>query len=263
MKHAKRKPVGDASQVNGLQLFLHSLHQVTGNFAVAIRISALLYLAQVAVVSLTDLSLLTDEAAMRAAIEAGSFPWGRLSLVVLVAVGVNLWIAVAWHRYVLRVEVPESVIPPFRADRMLAYFGKMIALGLLLAIPMMILMGATGPVVAGGGALGSLVAVLVVAVPVSVLFFRISAILPAAALGAPLTLAQAWARTAGATGALAALSLLFLAASLVIDLPAAALARGSVPELVWLGLTGWVKAMVGISILTTIYGYYIEGRALR
>lgn len=257
------KPVRDGSRVNGLQLFLHSLHQVTGNFAAAIRISALLYLAQVAVVSLTDLSLLTDEIAMRAAIEAGSFPWGRLLLVLLVAIVVNLWIAVSWHRYVLRVEMPTTLVPRFRAGPMVSYFGKMVALGLLLAIPMMILMGVTGPVAAGGGALGSLVVVVAVAMPVSVLFFRISPVLPAAALGTTLKFSQAWARTAGATGALAGLAMLFLVASLVIDLPAAALPRGSVPELVWLGLTGWVKAMVGISILTTIYGHYIEGRALR
>lgn len=263
MKHAKREPIGDRSQMNGLQLFLHALHQVFGNFAAAIRISALLYLAQVAVVSLTDLSLLTDEAAMRTAVSDGSFPWGRFLLVIAVAVLANLWIAVAWHRYILRVEVPETVIPPLRADRMLAYFGRMMAIGIVLAIPMMILMGVAGPVATGGGALGMLMTTAIVAVPVSVLFFRVSAILPAAALGVPLKLAEAWRRTAGATGALAGLAVLFLVASLVIDLPAVAMPRGSVPELVWLGLTGWVKAMVGISILTTMYGHYIEGRSLR
>jgi len=249
--------------MNGLSLFQHSLRQVTGNFAAAIRISALLYLAQVAVGTLIDLPLLTDEAAMRGAIEGGTFPWGKLVLIVVVAVVSNLWIAVAWHRFVLRVEMPASLVPVFHGGAILAYFGRMIAIGIVLAVPMMALMALTGPVAVAGGPMARLATVLVVAVPVSTLFFRIGAILPAAALDQPLKLAEAWRRTAGATPALAGLALLFLGASLAIDLPAAALPQGSVPQLVWLGLTGWVKAMVGISALTTIYGHYIEGRALR
>ena len=30
----------------------------------------------------------------------------------------------------------------------------------------------------------------------------------------------------------------------------------------WTLATGWVKMIVGVSILTTLYGHYIEGRAI-
>jgi hypothetical protein len=37
-------------------------------------------------------------------------------------------------------------------------------------------------------------------------------------------------------------------------------AIGNILSLIWTLGTGWVKAVVGVSILTTLYGYYIEKR---
>jgi hypothetical protein len=39
-------------------------------------------------------------------------------------------------------------------------------------------------------------------------------------------------------------------------------APGSVPGLIWQVVTQWVTVMVGASILTTLYGHYVEGRPL-
>jgi hypothetical protein len=51
----------------------------------------------------------------------------------------------------------------------------------------------------------------------------------------------------------------------LIDLPATLLASlpgGTILAMGWLVLTGWFKIMFGISILTTIYGHYVEGRTI-
>jgi len=37
---------------------------------------------------------------------------------------------------------------------------------------------------------------------------------------------------------------------------------GAFLALLWTLATGWVIMVVGVSILTTIYGHYVEGRAL-
>lgn len=61
------------------------------------------------------------------------------------------------------------------------------------------------------------------------------------------------------------LAIITTIAAIVIDLPANVFARlpqGWIWATIWLLLTGWVKIMVGASVLTTIYGYYVEKRAI-
>ena len=37
---------------------------------------------------------------------------------------------------------------------------------------------------------------------------------------------------------------------------------GSIINLVYSHVTGWIVMMIGISVLTTIYGVYVEGREI-
>ena len=83
--------------MNGLDIFSHSLRQVFGNFAVAVKISALLYLVQFGVTlwlgsMMPNVQLgAMDPNAMR------DVPWGLVIVSYLVLLITGLWIAVAWH----------------------------------------------------------------------------------------------------------------------------------------------------------------------
>ena len=66
-------------------------------------------------------------------------------------------------------------------------------------------------------------------------------------------------------GTLVSVAILSIIAVFVMDLPVLAFqSSGPIQHLplVWTALTGWVKLMVGVSILTTIYGVYVEKRPI-
>ncbi len=248
----------------------HSLRQVFGNLAAALRISAVLYAVQAAASLVLGLNLLLDQAAMQQAMASGAFPWGKLALVMVISLVTSLWIVVAWHRYVLLHETSDGV-PTFRGDRMLAYFGKSLLIGLvmvpvllgvsialgLIMVPLTMASGGTPPV------LLSLVAGVLIMIPVGVVATRLSLILPAAALGETMTLKQSWAATSGATLTIAVLIAILFGVSMLVDLPAQFLfGPASVATMIWMFLTGWFKMMIGASVLTTLYGVYIENRRL-
>lgn len=253
--------------MKGWQLFTHSARQVFGNLGAALRISAVLYLAQIAVAIIVGFNVFAGQAALQAQIDVGGFPWGAFVATLLFSSISGLWIAVGWHRYVLLVEQPGAALPEFHGDRMFAYFGRSLLIALIVGLVGVALGVCVGLVTALVGQPGTvLVGILTVAaimVPVLIISFRLSGSLPSAALGAQAGIADTWRMTAGQTGAFLTLAVIAVVLSVVIDLPAKMIfAPASIASGVWLAITGWVKLMVGISILTTLYGHYIEGREL-
>lgn len=238
-------------------IFIHSVRQVFGNFNAAVRVSAAIYVAQAAIALAFgppmpagdgDLPQ-TPEAMFGLAVTAFSFLVG------------SLWIAVAWHRYVLREEHSPAAVPPFHGARMADYFVKSLLIGLIAAA-----IGAVAGMLAAfillplaGPAAGAMVP-FVVMVPVFVVLYRFSAILPGVALGESVRFTAGWEATVGETGTMVGLAAVSALASLLLGLPLAILP--GLPGLLWEFVANWVQLMVGISILTTLYGHYIERRAL-
>ena len=252
----------------GWQIFLHSIRQVTGNLPAALRISGALFLVQLVVSTALGVSLGGDQAALEARMQAGNFPFLGFILVIVVAMLTGIWIAVAWHRYVLKLETPTSFIPAFHSDRMLSYFGNSLLLGVI-AIPVALVTSLIAGLIYSGllgggmpGPVAGIILSIIIFLPVVVVVYRLSVILPGAALGEKVRLGDAWRRTAGSSGAIILLAVVSILAAIVIDLPLMVL--GSVPLLgfAWGAATAWLKMMVGISILTTLYGHFVEGRAL-
>lgn len=248
----------------------HSLRQVFGNLAAALRISGVLYAVQAVAGLVLGVNFLLDENAMQQAMATGEFPWAKIALLMLISLVISLWIVVAWHRYVLLNEASAGV-PTFRGDQMLAYFGKSLLIGLvmipiilvasiaigLIMVPLSMVAGGTTPL------LISMVAGVLVLMPMSVIATRLSLILPAAALGESMTLKQSWGATSGKTMTIAALMIVLFGASLLVDLPAQWLfGPASVVTMLWAFFTGWFKMMIGASVLTTLYGIYVEDRRL-
>jgi hypothetical protein len=250
----------------GVSLFVHSVRLVLGDWRNALKITGLLYLIYAVpalVFALLFPTPVQPEQAM-AALGSGGF----LGLITaILAIVAFVWVAVAWHRYVLLDEVPAGQFPEFNSSRLLSYGGYSLLIGLIgfvlsfivsavvgiIAIP---LLNVVGVFITG---LLALAAVLIVG-------YRLAPILPSIAIGKPITLRQAWEATNSANVPIIVLAVLSAVAALVIDIPAFVFAMagpiGGFLAVLWTLATGWAKMIVGVSILTTLYGHYIEGRAI-
>ena len=82
--------------MKGLQIFRHSVRQVTGNLEGALRVSGVLYAVQVVIGLILGFGMMANAQMGPGAM--GSFGFGALA-VLLVAVVTGLWIAVGWHRW--------------------------------------------------------------------------------------------------------------------------------------------------------------------
>jgi hypothetical protein len=95
------------------------------------------------------------------------------------------------------------------------------------------------------------------------LFYRISLVLPAVAIGAPLTLKEAWRATSDTGAALILLVLLAFGFSLLAQGVSALLGFAPTLQLIFsIAVEIGLVAMINISILTTLYGVLVERRDL-
>lgn len=250
----------------GVDIFLHSVRLVLNDWRTALKITGLLYLIY-AIPSLL-LGLLfppptavdgTSAAALSAA------PAGLLTLVL--AIVAFVWIAVAWHRYVLLDEVPAGQFPEFNSSRLLSYAGYSLLVGVIAFVIMFLVTAIVGIItVPLLGIVGGIITGVVGVALALIIGYRLGPILPASAVGKPLTLGQAWAATNGANTVIIILGIISAIAAFAIDIPAMVLMLagpiGGFLALLWTLATGWVKMLVGVSILTTLYGHYVEQRAI-
>lgn len=182
-------------------------------------------------------------------------------LVLFIALGTS--IAVNWHRHVLLAE-PVGWMPTLRWARIGAYLLRGILITLLFAassavvmLPIGVLTGAQhgpGPLTVVLGAVAILFLVTV--------YWRFGAAMPGAALDGGAGIGDAWAATRGEWTAMLSLALGFLLVSILLGLLAALLAIVPVLGMIANLALNWFLGMLGLSILTTLYGHYIEKRPL-
>lgn len=248
--------------MKGWQIFMHSVRQVTGNFEAALKVSLIPMLIQSAV----SLLLLGGSMQMdRNGMMAG---FGAAALVVMAVVMItSIWIAVNWHRFVLLGEEPAGYVPTFSTDKIMAYFLRSLGIVGVMVVALVVVGMIGGAISAGffrigGQTLGLIAMAVIVWLPLTLLGFRLSAALPGSALGAASDFLSGWNATRGANGDIAVLAVISVVANLAITVVGSALS--GIPVLgIGIGfLTSWLVTMVGLSILTTLYGHYVEGRAL-
>ncbi|MEZ5798629.1 MAG: hypothetical protein R3D63_14810 [Paracoccaceae bacterium] len=252
------------------RIFVHSVRQVFGNLDGALRVSGLLMIAQIVVMATIGKVMQLDEATMRQMMLDGTFPWGSFVVTVVLSTLLWLWMMVGWHRFVLLNERP-ALVPMLLPERILGYLGKSILIGLMLVPLVLVLSYAAGvltyPMVAAGGGMSpvmGLVALLVVYVPAGTVAMRLSAALPGVALMPGVPLMTGWEATKGQTGAI--VGVVALSAVMVFGLailggqlfPDAA----GLPAVIYSGVTQWITALIGASVLTTLYGHFVERRPL-
>ena len=181
-------------------------------------------------------------------------------------------IAVNWHRYILRDELSPSAGAALRLDGLVwRYFGNVLLISLILFAVMFI---AGLPLIliaaAGGAATLAVILIFIIVVPlVGTAFFRLAIKLPAVALGREdFSLTDAWEATRGNT---LALFLLFLLNLLVLVGCVAILALlqailsslgifGTIVEFTVQVALNWVLTIFSITILTSLYGFFVENR---
>lgn len=244
----------------GWKIFVKAIRLVFDNLNDALRISALLYFVPTAILYGLTYAMVPRTAgkADPAALAAFVGPSAILSLIEVVAF---VWIAVAWHRFVLLDERPDGWLPRFNGPRMLGYVGYSLLLALI-SIPILIVGALVIAALTLGGPLLIAVGVLVMVSAALIVGYRLALVLPASSIEKPLRLGQAWEATRGANGTIVVLALVSALAAVLLDLPGMAMTGPlALLGLVWRLVMGWLELVVGVSILTTLYGVFIEHRS--
>lgn len=197
----------------------------------------------------------------------GSTGWIWFGLTIwLIEVLVSIWMAIAWHRYIL-LEEEGSLLPIFYGRAVLEYFGAFLLvglasgmLGLLVIIAVSLLFAFLGP------SLYFFLQESFIPLPAFFVMFwvtsRLSPVFPAVALGQKATVKEAWRATSKVPISIVMILPLFYLLNFGLGYGIGIVA---VPVSSFLGslitaAAQCIWAMVGISILTSIYGVVVEGR---
>jgi hypothetical protein len=244
--------------VIGWKLFIHSVNMVLHNIPQLLRIFLLPTILTAAIVYLMVRYLFNGTLDVASGI--APLMW-RIAAIGGVAMALTCWGTVSWHRYVLLEEYPKGWIPAIHMRRIGAYLLGLLKL-MLVGIAVFGVLGLVSVPLISGMEVFGVALVLGLALVVLVFMYRLILILPAAALGQRLGLSQSLQKTEGAFGTLFILSScligLQLIAELILYLMGDLVALAAVFQIVF----GLFQGVLSISVLTTLYGYYVEKRQI-
>lgn len=175
------------------------------------------------------------------------------------------WIAVAWHRYILIDEYPGN-LPIFHGKTILLYMltGTLIGLVLISSIlPFLLFSMITTEAYALMFAVTLATAVGIITA--SVVMMRLSTALPGVALGNTASFRDVWNVTRGHTKTFVGLILMLFVANAPIHIISLILLNSPFPiiSILWDTISGFAIVMIGLSVITTQYGYFVEKRSLQ
>jgi hypothetical protein len=243
--------------MTGYQLFKQATERVFRNFDDALAISGLIWIGAMAIVVLISnapSAEIDPESAMTMTGQQAANILG-VNLTVFLA---SIWVAVAWHRFSLLGERPQTLIPPLKLSLFAPYLKKSIVLAFVMFGALLPLSIGISFVVVILGPL-ALVAVIFAGVIVYYIFLRLSLILPAAALGRSLSLTEAWRASEGCKDTLLQVAVLSVVLTGLLQV-VAILAGGGIIGLLVSLLLGWGMLVINVSLLSSIYEL-VEGEA--
>jgi len=242
-------------------LFRHAFLQVKGNMREALQISGLLW----AVLMLLSLLIRPD-------FENPQMNFGLVVLVfLLIQLLVTAIIAVEWHRFILLGEYPKSYIPVWHGSRVLRYIWTSFLISLVIglasvavAIPYAIIAMVSGTMGLPEMVFAGISVVFIVALVIFLLSlgFRISLSLPSVALDRKISFSEAWDKTREMGWMFVRLAVITSLFTVLVSLPAELFRWNDTLYLVIGYIANWISTMVGISVLTTLYGVIIENRKI-
>jgi hypothetical protein len=255
--------------------FVHALKSTWNNLPFAFHLSWpwLLFLLPISVwgdATIPDfdpLKMTPEQQALMNQFMFKTYVSGTVSMMVYAS------IAISWHLYILKDEVPNG-LARLRFDRTVwRYFGNSILVILFASaalVPLILLLAGFGTM-AGltpqAVINGFVIAAILVAIPVT---YRMSVKLPAVALGRKdFKFGDAWNATRGNTSRFIGLGLLSVLVAVLTGLLFGFVQQHVVrfagdalqwPLLLIRGLAGWVLAIFAITMLTSLYGFFVEKR---
>lgn len=252
--------------MTGWKLFSHSIGMISRNFQQAVQIF-LVPLVLIAVVIFAMVGQMASELTMHG--NGTTVPIGmvgpgillQIFLLSLVVALISMWGVVAWHRYVLLEEMPKGWIPRLNPSNMLMYLWRSLQLMLVSMICILPVAFIGSAIMQAGGVIGALL-MAVCFVAVLVFVSRMVLVLPAAAIGASFGLGEALRATKGQWPTFLAVGFFIFLANVAASV--ILLGLSSIPWLmsvVQLGFSA-VLSLLNISILTTLYGYFVEKRPI-
>lgn len=257
------------------QIVKHAFQMIFNNFGQAVRVSLvpmiLLMVAWGVLLSVSGVPISAIGAEQNPE-ELGNV--GLLSLLLILAglvftMFVASWVAVAWHRFIL-LEEYSGYLPATAERPIWGYVGKSALLAVILAVAAIPLSFIVGFMTAGflnaSGQIPTPVAViagLALGTVMGFLWFRMAICLPAKAIGKDMTFGQAWSATARLSGTIFGMTVIIVALNIGVGVILGAL-FGGIPLIstVFEIAINWLSTMVGICVLTTLYGHLVEGRPL-
>ncbi|MFN4061790.1 MAG: hypothetical protein ACK4IA_13685 [Paracoccus hibiscisoli] len=258
------------------RLVLHALRQLTDNARTVLLLGwPSLFLAialEFALFRPWDVSpigpgtpegLIALELEGREAMPAGIFLAGQAAAFVA-----YLLLAVSWHRHILLAEQPQ-LLRRGRARQAGGYALAFALMGLLVGVaivPFVIILSA--PSAGYQLSMASAVSWYAVKIAATTLSLRLMTALPGFALRSGEPLAAAWRATRGRGGTLAIIATLTvtmgpLASPWTALIMAGALQLGLLGASVLSGMLSLLGMLIALSVLTTLWGHFVEGRALR
>lgn len=252
------------------KILIHTFRMIFGNFGQALRVSVGPYL-----ILILGYAVLFGALSTMADSTVGMTPLMSIMLVVLLPLSlfVAAWVAVSWHRFIL-LEEYVGLLPAVKDRPIWPYAGKAILMALILGLIGVLLVFcyyllALMPLAAGGRESSSLFGVLSAIVFVCAFFLlvvvslRMGPALVATALGKSMTFRDAVEATSKIRGVIWGVALLFALLNAILGF-AFELIGSAVPILgIFMSIAlNWLTTLLGISILTTIYGHVIEDRPL-
>lgn len=238
------------------RLLRHSILQLTGNLGAALTLSVLPLL-------LAALGIGIGMAA-RQALAVGDPP-GIIVAVVAVAIVATfvlafVSLAASWHRHVLLGERPQVFrsIGGSEARYFWAAVRMSLVIMLIVFMPMILIVALTSAL--NGSIYVTMLASLIIGIAVAIIGLRLGTGLAGAAIGAARSLTTGWKGTESCLGTLLLLAVFSQILQTILNL------ASQIPGLVGLVATllaAWLGTLLSLSIITTLWGHFVEGRALR
>ena len=248
--------------------FRHAISSVRNNLGVAFDLSWRWYII-IAITLLISTVIQYNSIRSGTAVQFSTFIdviAGLISLVAFSSIAVN------WHRYILLDEVPSGS-QYLRLDSLtMRYFGNLLLLflfifliALVIVIPL-ILVG-----VATGADTFFMILSILITIPIAgLVFMRLGVKLPSIALGREdLTFPGAWRLTDGNSGAVFGVFFLNLLVTFGVGLVfglfillinAISPFIGLIIEFAGQLVLNWILSILGITLLTSLYGFFAENR---
>lgn len=240
--------------MTGWKIFSHSVFLLKSNFKDAVRISSPLI-----AVMLLGFVLVGPKSYVGTS--AGGAGQGIEIVLQLLSAIAGLWVAVAWHRYVL-LEEDEGGLPAFHGGRMMAYLGAILILSLTLMLISVLLGFIVGFLTAAFQPLfwAGIIAISILGIWV---FYRLSPMLPGAAVGKWIGFSKSWETTSDISGPIMSAVFFYVLSAFVLGtFVALAMYVNFFVGAMVIVLMQLVYTLIGVSILTTIYGVSVEGRPI-